>query len=143
MKAGSLGWFESQPRKKLVRLVERIQVDADTFARLCGFVHHLLKNRRTDALAAILGEQRDVQDVNLAFAAVHVDSANPAVAQQDDALFGSRVFGLVMSQLRRVLEPDEGFPLFSGPGSHRQFLLAGAAVNGRQERFVFRLHRAK
>src|SRR5688572_25425448 len=73
-----------QPLIEPLRRIEFFYVDRQRLAGFCRLVEEILHQRRPEPLAAVLRQQRDVDDAVLARPAVDIEAPGRLAAAQDD-----------------------------------------------------------
>src|SRR5207244_5028105 len=79
-----LGDGEAEPVVEPKRRIHPLDVDRDALASLVGLGEEILEELRPDPAAAVLGQERDVDDADLGLAAVNVEAAGRLPVDDDD-----------------------------------------------------------
>src|SRR5205823_1124060 len=103
----------------------------------------LAKQRSPDPVAAVFGQERDVDDPDLARATVNVEAPSRLAVDDNDIEARICVVLAPPSVLRGELAAQEGVLLGVVPRHHGELLRAGAGVHAVEELAVARLDRAK
>ena len=110
-----------------------LDVDAHHLALAPGLLEHAAHQRFTEALAAVFGEEGDVDDADLILAAVQVEPSGGLAVKQQEIEGGGREVLLVEDVLGMELLGQKRLLLLEAPRHHRHLQGAGRAVELLQE----------
>jgi hypothetical protein len=117
-------------------------VDRDALAGSVAFGKESLHESGADTPSAVFGQERDVDDPDLARAAVDVEAPGRLAVDEDD-VEGRLGVRLAIPRILRVeLRAEEGFLLGVVPRNDRELLRPRARVDATEELSVARLDRA-
>lgn len=134
---------KAQSRVQTLRRIVRLDVQVDLAGSRARLIDQLGKQRRADAVTAMCGAQRDIDNADLARHAVHVDAADRTLVAQDQ----EEIRILVSVVIKRVLCSElllKECALCGGrPRHRREFGLARGGIQIAQKRKVRFGNRAK
>src|SRR5919197_632661 len=137
-----LGDGEAEPLVEPKRRVHPLDVDRDALPALVCLGEELLEQPRPDPVAALLWQERDVDDTDLARATVDVKPPRRLSVDQDHVEARLGVVLLPPGVLRVELHAQERVLLRFVPRYDRELLRPRARVDAVEELSVARLDRA-